>query len=67
MSEVPLIYTSRGNLPESSLRCEPVWIETPDYTKLVIRHYLGDELVKESAHVLSKQGLGAEAVAQPLV
>ena len=63
----PMIYTSKGNLPEASLRFEPEWTDTKDYTKLSLRYYLGDELVKESAHVLSKQGLGSEAIAQNLI
>lgn len=67
MLETPLIYTSKGNLPEASLRLEPVWLDTKDFTKLTLRYYLGDEVVKESAHVLSKQGIGSEAIAQNLV
>lgn len=51
----PLIFTSKGSLPESSLRLEPVWTDTADFTKLTLSYYLGDEIVKESAHVLSKQ------------
>lgn len=51
----PLIFTSHGNLPESSLRFESEWLDTKDFTNLTLRYYLGDETVKESAHVLSKQ------------
>jgi hypothetical protein len=49
------------------LRCDPQWVDTPDYTKLILRYWLGDEVVKESAHVLSKRGLNSDAIAQPLV
>lgn len=55
--QVPHIWTSKGHLVESSLRCEPVWEETKDYTKLSLRHYLGDELVKESCFVLGRKAL----------
>ena len=67
MSEVPLIYTSRGNMPEADLRLEPEWTDSNDFTKLTLRYYFGDEIVKESAHVLSKRGLGADAIAQKLI
>jgi len=67
MIDEPLVYTSKGNLPESSLRFEPVWEDTTDYTKFVARYWLGDEVVKESAFVLSKRGLSSDAIAQSFV
>ncbi len=67
MSDVPLIYTSKGNLPEADLRFEPMWEETPDYVKFIARYWLGDEIVKESAFVLSKRGLSTDSVAQSFV
>lgn len=67
MNEEPLIYTSKGNIPESSLRFDPIWEDTTDYTKLVLRYWLGDEIVKESAHVFGKRPLMSEAVIQPLI
>lgn len=66
MTDVPLIHTSKGNLPVSSLRYDPQWVDTSDYTKFIERYWLGDEIVKESAHVLTKRGLSSDAVAQPL-
>ncbi len=63
----PLIYTSKGNLPEASLRFEPEWTDTPDYTKITLRYYLGDEIVKESAHVYGKRPMVAEGIAQKLI
>ena len=50
----PLIYTSHGNLPASSLTYETAWEDRPEYTKFVERYKLGDEVVKESAHVYSR-------------
>jgi hypothetical protein len=67
MNNVPLIYTTKGNLPEESLRLEPEWVDTADFTKLILRYYLGDEIVKESAHVYGKRPLLADAVAQRLI
>ncbi len=63
----PLIYTTKGNLPEPSLRHETEWVDTQDFIKLVIRHYLGDEIVKESAHVYGKRPMLAEGIAQNLI
>lgn len=57
MNDIPLIWTTHGNIPESDLRVDPVWEETADYTKLSLRHYLGDELVKESCFVLGRRAL----------
>lgn len=67
MSEVPLIYTSKGNIPEESLLFEPIWEDTPDYTKLRLIYRLDGEVVKESAFVLSKRGLSSDSVAQSFV
>ena len=67
MNEEPLIYTSKGNIPESSLRLDPIWEDTADYTKLTLRYWLADEIVKESAHVFGKRPLLSEAVAQSLI
>lgn len=65
--DIPLIYTSKGNLPEADLQFDPIWEDTPDYTKLRLVYRLGDEVVKESAFVLSKRGLDSSAVAQSFV
>ena len=66
-NDIPLIYTSKGNLPESELQFEPIWEDTPDYTKLRLVYRLNGEVVKESAFVLSKRGLSSDAIAQPFV
>lgn len=66
-NEVPLIWTSKGNLPEADLIFEPQWTDTPDYVKLVLKYSLDGEVVKESAHVYSKQGLNACSLAQSFV
>lgn len=67
MSDTPLIYTIKGNLPVENLRYEPHWEDTEDYIKFVETYYLGDEVVKQSAHVYSKRGVSSAALLQPLV
>lgn len=62
MSE-PLIYTTKGNLPIASLAYSHRWEDTSDYTKLIETYKLGDEVVRESVHVMGKRPLfelGAE-------
>ena len=60
----PLIYTSKGNLPVSSLTYQTRWELTDTYIKFSERHLLGDEVVKESHHVYDKVGVaGAGAIA----
>lgn len=56
MSDVPLIWTSKGNLPIADLVYAHRWEETDVYLKFVETYTLGDEVVKESAHVYIKKG-----------
>ena len=67
VTEAPLVYTSKGNVPESSLEYFERWHDTPEYVKFVWGYKLGGEVVKESAHVLSKIGISSEALQQALV
>ena len=68
MNDEPLIYTSKGNLPIASLACEVEWDIKPGHHIKLIERYRdgGGEVVKESAHVYSLQGLLAEASAANL-
>lgn len=61
MSE-PLIYTSRGNLPVSSLVYATRWEETDAFIRFVETYTLDGEVVRESSHFRGKTGLtmGAE-------
>lgn len=60
MEQEPLIWTSKGNLPISSLAYEPSWDIVPgQYIKFVERYRLDGEVVKESAHVYSMQGVSS--------
>jgi hypothetical protein len=63
----PHVWTSKGHVPEESLVFEPIWEDTPEYVKLRLVYKLDGEIVKESAHVLSKRGISSEAVQQSLV
>lgn len=67
MSEqVPMIWTTKGNLPVSDLQCAVRWEESPDWTKMFETYTLNGEVVRESVHVLMRRGLDANALAQPM-
>lgn len=53
----PLIYTTKGNLPIASLAYSTVWDVTEDYIKFTETYRLGDEVVRESAHVRTLHGV----------
>jgi hypothetical protein len=56
--QVPLIWTSKGNLPVESLRYVHGWSETETYISFEERWYAEDgELVKNNTHVYSKRGV----------
>ncbi len=57
MNEEPLIYTTHGNLPIASLALSTSWEDTPDYVKMTETYRLGDEIVRESVHVLARKPL----------
>lgn len=60
ITDEPLIYTSKGNLPVSSLKLETSWLDTPEYVQFVERYLLDGEVVKESAHVLARTGFSMD-------
>lgn len=66
MSEEPLIYTTRGNLPIASMTYATRWEDAPDYIKFVEVYRLDGEVVRESAHVYAKRGLLCEPFVQQL-
>lgn len=57
MKTDPLIHTTKGNLPIASLAYSHRWEDTPEYTKFVETYRLGDEVVRESIHVMGKKVL----------
>jgi hypothetical protein len=61
MNDEPLIYTIMGNIPIASLEYSSTWVDADTYIKFIETYKLGDEIVKQSAHVMVKRGLLAEA------
>jgi hypothetical protein len=55
----PLIYTSKGNLPISSLKYSYKWGDYVDCVIFSEIYELGEEVVKKSCHVYVKQGVSA--------
>ena len=63
ISDEPLKYTARGNVPLSSLRYEHYWEDGPEMTILREFWYFEDgEVASNNTHAMMKQGLviGAE-------
>lgn len=60
MTEVPLIWTTQGNLPISSLEYRTEWENGDTYMKLREIYTHRGEVVRESAHVYAKSGFEAE-------
>jgi hypothetical protein len=66
MSDHPLIYTSKGNLPVASLAYEPKWEQGEDFIKFSETWTLDGEIVKQNAHIYKLTGFFSEAVAQSI-
>jgi len=64
MNDEPLIYTTKGNVPASSLTYRTEWMVNDDFIKFTERYLMGDEVVKESAHVYDRKGVFAMGQAQ---
>lgn len=56
-ADEPLVYTKLGNLPVKDLEFYHYWEQSPEWTKLTLGYKLNGEVVKESCHVLAKNGL----------
>lgn len=63
---VPLIWTTKGNLPVESLRYVNRRDDTPGNVVLVEEHFLGNECVKRSVHVCPLVGTSLLAEAKDL-
>jgi hypothetical protein len=59
MTDEPLVYTTKGNLPISSLEYKHEWIEDDVAITFTEEYRLNGELVKRSAHSRLKKGLDA--------
>ena len=56
--DLPLIATSKGNLPVDALRYENSWIAEPTYIMFTEQWFLGEELVKSNSHCYTANPLG---------
>ncbi len=61
-TEIPLIYTTKGNLPVADLEYSTAWEITDDYIKFIETHKLGEEIVKQSSHLYLKKPLDLAAI-----
>jgi hypothetical protein len=66
-TEVPLIWTTKGNVPVESLSYSTAWEIVPgEFIKFVETYKDGEEIVKQSAHIYSLKSLFSEAQAQSI-
>lgn len=65
--DIPLIYTSKGNVPVASLRYETSWSDDANNTTFTETYFLDDEVVKHSVHVMTKKGLLAESLVSAIM
>lgn len=59
MSEIPLIFTTKGNIPVSELKQDVEWRFNAGCIVFIERYFLGDEMVKESSHAKLLSGVAA--------
>ncbi len=56
-TEVPLIWTSEGNLSLADLKQTVVWTDNENETICASEHWLGEKLVRREVHILKREGL----------
>lgn len=66
MNEMPMIHTSKGNLPVELLIQKVTWHDDEINTIFTESYYFGDELVKQSVHVMAKAGNEASIIASAI-
>lgn len=59
MSIIPLIYTTKGNLPVEELEHGVEWRIDSEYVIFIETYRLAGEVVKQSSHVKLLTGLSA--------
>ena len=62
-TDIPLIFTTLGNIPVAALEYKTEWINDPKYIMFIEKWYLGEELVKSNSHAYAHNpfdGIGAE-------
>lgn len=55
--EIPMIWTSKGNLPIEILKHITKWEEEEGFIKFTESYFLDGEIVKSSSHIYVKQGI----------
>jgi hypothetical protein len=63
-TDAPLIYTSKGNIPEVALTYKTEWIVESAYILFSEKWFLDEELVKSNAHTYTNNPFGQLGVAQ---
>ena len=63
-SDAPLIYTSKGNIPEGALQYVTEWLVEPTYIIFNEKWFLQDELVKSNSHTYTHNPFGQLGVEQ---
>ena len=56
MNEIPLIFTSKGNVPIESLTEKVVWTDNADETICAVEHWLGEECVRRQVNIMKRTG-----------
>ncbi len=59
MSEIPLIFTTKGNIPLDGLKHEVEWRFNDGCVVFIERYFLDGEMVKESSHAKLLTGVAA--------
>ncbi len=62
MSDTPLIWTTKGNIPVADLAYTARWEFSASDIRLIETYKLGDEVVKENAHICLLKGSEAESL-----
>lgn len=62
-TSVPLVWTTKGNLPGSQLVIKQSWIDNDDETTLALEYFDGDELVRRDVHMRLKKSVISTAEA----
>jgi hypothetical protein len=60
MSDAPLIYTTKGNIPIVGLQHKVEWRVSPEQIIFIESYLLDDEVVKQSTHI--KVLIGAASI-----
>jgi len=64
-TDLPMLFTSMGNIPCDALRYETEWVTDPKYIIFCERWFLVDELVKSNSHVYGHNPIdGIQSVQQ---